>query len=226
MVDNCDKFYKVAKGDTSSVISQKNGISVDEIVAWNPSVGKTCQGLWLDYHVCVSIVGHEPTLTKPTNGVPTPTAIQPEMAAMCNKFHFVLEGESCVQVAQKNGISTADLKLWNGKVGANCEGLWSKTYACVGIIPTYDFDGGHLAGWDTYGNGVSAASKALVVPDSRGYNAVLNAPLSDVVLGVDNGGWRGISRARVPVEMGSSHRLRVMATGGAHPRLRRRHGEA
>lgn len=257
MIDNCDKFYKVVKGDKCSVISQKNGISVDEIVEWNPSVGKTCQSLWLDYHVCVSIVGHEPTPTRPTNGVPTPTAVQPEMAAMCSKFHFVLEGESCSQVAQKNGISTVDLKLWNGKVGASCEGLRPKMYACVGIIPAYDFGGGHLAGWDTHGTDVSAASKALVVPDSRGYNAVLDALFSDVVmeadvalshdrgnaglmfrvagrtpgtpdflgyyafieaggfvvLGVDNHGWRETARARVPVEVGRSHRLRVMATG-------------
>lgn len=104
---------------------------------------------------------------------------------MCNKFHLVHKGESCVNVAQKNGISVTDLALWNSKGGKSCEGLGEDKYACVGIIPTYDFESGHMPGWDAYGDGVSAASRALVIPDSQGYKAILRAQFSNLVYEAD-----------------------------------------
>ncbi|RGP71215.1 hypothetical protein FLONG3_7165 [Fusarium longipes] len=75
----------------------KNGISLKQLAAWNPSVKDDCSGLWSNVWVCVSIVGHDskgsttftPTTTtttkaSPTNGVETPSPTQPEMVKNCN----------------------------------------------------------------------------------------------------------------------------------------------
>ncbi|OAA49035.1 LysM domain protein [Beauveria brongniartii RCEF 3172] len=75
-----------------------------------------------------------PTTTKAGNGITTPSPTQPSTVDNCNEFHHVQEGESCADIAAANKISVADLTTWNPKAGAQCTGLWAKTYACVGII--------------------------------------------------------------------------------------------
>ncbi|KAI6350980.1 hypothetical protein MCOR25_010233 [Pyricularia grisea] len=55
------------------------------------------------------------------------------MVANCNKFHFTESGETCANVASKNGISLADFLPWNRAVGNNCAGLWANAQACVGL---------------------------------------------------------------------------------------------
>ncbi|KAI4858574.1 hypothetical protein F4820DRAFT_442209 [Hypoxylon rubiginosum] len=65
MVNNCDSFYYVASGDYCASIASKSGISLAQFVEWNPSVGSSCTGLWLDAYVCISIIGHTPTSKSP-----------------------------------------------------------------------------------------------------------------------------------------------------------------
>ena len=55
MVSNCDAFYLVASGDTCTTVAQKEGVSVTDIVSWNPDVGTGCTNLWLGYYICVGI---------------------------------------------------------------------------------------------------------------------------------------------------------------------------
>ncbi|KAK2043890.1 hypothetical protein LZ31DRAFT_313704 [Colletotrichum somersetense] len=86
MIGNYDAFYRVVSGDTCVVIAGKSGISLSQFVQWNPSVGSSCSGLWLDAYVCISIIGHAPTPTKPGNGVATPTPIQDGMTKSCKRF--------------------------------------------------------------------------------------------------------------------------------------------
>ncbi|RYP41945.1 hypothetical protein DL768_010420 [Monosporascus sp. mg162] len=54
MVGNCKKFYKVASGDNCSVISTKTGVSVANIIKWNPQVGASCN-VWLNYYICIGV---------------------------------------------------------------------------------------------------------------------------------------------------------------------------
>ncbi|KAF9874785.1 hypothetical protein CkaCkLH20_07922 [Colletotrichum karsti] len=49
MVTNCDSFYMVKSGDTCAAIASKSGITTAQILSWNPNVGSSCSGLWLDY---------------------------------------------------------------------------------------------------------------------------------------------------------------------------------
>ncbi|KOS23150.1 Autolysin [Escovopsis weberi] len=47
----CNKWYKVSRGDGCWSIAQKFGVTEDDIRRWNPE--SDCQ-LWLNYNVCVS----------------------------------------------------------------------------------------------------------------------------------------------------------------------------
>src|SRR4051794_25928636 len=103
MVENCNKFHLVSSGDDCGTIASKYGISRADFLAWNSGVGAGCGSLWLDYYVCVSIVGSTPSTTtsptSPTNGVTTPTPIRPGMVANCDKFHMVVDGDECRALA-------------------------------------------------------------------------------------------------------------------------------
>ncbi|RYP29460.1 hypothetical protein DL767_006729 [Monosporascus sp. MG133] len=103
MVANCDAFHFIAAGENCQVIAQRYGISFAQMLAWNPSVGASCEGLWADVYVCVSVIGHEPqppttTMTTTTststlgNGVAMPTPTQDGMVGNCDTFHFVEPG--------------------------------------------------------------------------------------------------------------------------------------
>lgn len=127
----------VETGDTCDKISSAHGITSAQLLAWNPSVGSSCGGLWANAYACVSIIGVDPpktTTTKAGNGVTTPAPIQTGMVSNCHKFHFVETGQTCAIVAAKYSISVADFTKWNPAAKSDCSGLWGNTYACVGII--------------------------------------------------------------------------------------------
>ncbi|KAF2030399.1 hypothetical protein EK21DRAFT_40677, partial [Setomelanomma holmii] len=142
IVTNCDKFYFVESGDTCAIIAGKFGVPVAKIVAWNPSVGSSCGGLWAQAYACVSIIGEDakpvpsatPTPTNPGNGISTPQPTQPNMVSNCDAFYFVQKGDTCDVIASKNGITTAQLTTWNPSAGSTCGGMWAEAYACVSII--------------------------------------------------------------------------------------------
>lgn len=112
----------------------------------NPLVKDDCSGMKIGNSYCVEVnyglprstttqqPTAVPTATSTGNGVTTPTPTQPNMVDNCNKFYFVKEGDNCADIASANGISVEDFSRWNPKVGAQCTGLWAKTYACVGVL--------------------------------------------------------------------------------------------
>ena len=55
MVDDCDSFHLVESGDTCATIASDADITLDDFYEWNPTVGDTCSGLWMDYYVCTGI---------------------------------------------------------------------------------------------------------------------------------------------------------------------------
>ncbi|KAK3348646.1 hypothetical protein B0T25DRAFT_457164 [Lasiosphaeria hispida] len=135
MVSNCDAFYWVKQGDTCAAIAKANGITVTQFATWNTGVGgEKCAAMWANVYACVSIVGHTPTPTAPSNGITTPEPIQDGMTTSCKTFHFMQSGQTCTDLAKRYGISIDQIKAWNPAAGSQCTGLWANTYACVGVL--------------------------------------------------------------------------------------------
>ncbi|RYP03040.1 hypothetical protein DL765_010618 [Monosporascus sp. GIB2] len=124
MVDNCDAFYLVKSGDGCSTIAEKHGITLKELVTWNPEIGDTCSGLWKDVNVCVSVIGHTTVPTEPDNGIEIPKPTQPGMVKNCDTFYKVKSGDSCGNIAKNSGINLDEFVEWNtGVRGNDCTGL-------------------------------------------------------------------------------------------------------
>lgn len=138
MINSCNQFHKVVSGDTCSDISSKSGVGLDDFYEWNPAVGDTCASLLSEYYVCVGIIGQTPTLpptsTTPTNGITTPTPTQTGMTGNCNKFHKVMSGDTCSDLATTYKVSLDNFYSWNPAVGSDCTKLGLYYYVCVGII--------------------------------------------------------------------------------------------
>lgn len=137
MVGNCNKFHKVVSGDQCGAIADDNSISLDNFYSWNPAVGSDCRTLIVGYNVCVGIVGGVPPPTTTTtggNGIATPTPTQTGMVKNCNKFHKVVSGDSCPDLASKNSISLDNFYSWNPAVGSDCRTLIVGYHVCVGIV--------------------------------------------------------------------------------------------
>lgn len=83
IVSNCNKFYKIASGDTCATIESAKGVTDADFKKWNPYINSACTNLWLDYNVCVGVPGSQPitttakptTTTTPTGPSPTQTGI-------------------------------------------------------------------------------------------------------------------------------------------------------
>ncbi|KAK3897303.1 LysM domain-containing protein [Staphylotrichum tortipilum] len=138
MIGNCRTFYYVNDGQTCSDVLAKNGITLAQLFAWNPSVKADCSGLWVRVYVCVSAAGNGTPTPAPTttrgNGIATPTPIQSGMVTNCRSFHWVTIDQTCETIVKQYSISMANFVKWNPAVGSTCTGLWAKTFACVGVL--------------------------------------------------------------------------------------------
>lgn len=91
MTTSCDAFHLVVSEDTCAAISTAAGISLADFYSWNPSVGTACASLYLEYEVCIGVIGSTPTSSTPIttsagNGVSTLTPDQVGMNTNCQTF--------------------------------------------------------------------------------------------------------------------------------------------
>ncbi|KAI1054571.1 hypothetical protein LB506_010637 [Fusarium annulatum] len=75
----------------------------------NPAIGSKCTALWVDYNVCVGVVGQKPTPTQPSNGVTTPSPIQSGITKNCKKLHQVKSTTTCASIQNYYKITMANL---------------------------------------------------------------------------------------------------------------------
>lgn len=142
MVKNCEKFHQIKSTTTCTSIESYYNLPLATFLSWNPAVGKDCTALLTNYWVCVGVIGWKPTTTtttattttKPSNGISTPTPVQPNIVGNCNKFHLVKSTTTCASIQSYYSITLADFIKWNPAVGSGCTGLWANYNVCVGII--------------------------------------------------------------------------------------------
>lgn len=134
ITESCDKFYKVAKGDSCDSVTSKFGISKDQLVKWNSAIDKDCNGFWAEYYICVHAAGASTTSPGPTpTSDPVPTPHQTGITKDCDKYYKVVKGDTCDSVTQKFGFNRGLLVKWNTAIDKDCNGLWADNYICVRI---------------------------------------------------------------------------------------------
>ncbi|KUI67451.1 hypothetical protein VM1G_02901 [Cytospora mali] len=123
----CDEYAEASSGQTCGSFATANGITTAQFYAWNPVLGangENCaSSFWADEYYCVGV-------TAP----PGPT--QSGIPDTCDKYAEASSGQTCGSFASANGITTAQLYIWNPVLGANGENcatsFWADEYYCVG----------------------------------------------------------------------------------------------
>jgi hypothetical protein len=91
-------------------------------------VGPTCTNLWLGYAYCVK----GPATTK-TTSMTSVGPTQTGTAANCDKYHMVVDGDSCSAIESEYDITFAQLYTWNPAIGSDCNALVIGYAVCVGV---------------------------------------------------------------------------------------------
>ncbi|KAI9642412.1 hypothetical protein NHQ30_009217 [Ciborinia camelliae] len=140
-IDTCTEFADVPGDWECTDILAIYELTIAQFYAYNPAVGSDCVGLWPEMAYCIRAPGY----TSPSSSsVPTSTSslgpagpTHTGQPASCNKWHVVVDGDSCASVAAKYGISTAQLFSWNPAVSTDCvTNFWLGQAYCVGISGT------------------------------------------------------------------------------------------
>ncbi|KXJ94411.1 hypothetical protein Micbo1qcDRAFT_182721 [Microdochium bolleyi] len=128
MSRNCSRFHYIADGQSCGDILALYDLALAMFYSWNVGVGPQCSTMWANVHISTRTSS---ATTTGGNGISIPTPRQPGMTDSCDKFDLVKQGESCSTLLARNGISLAQLYVWNTGVGSQCEGLWANVYVCV-----------------------------------------------------------------------------------------------
>jgi LysM repeat protein len=137
----CNKFNNPTSGDWCAKFASDNGISLDQLYAWNTILGTNGENCGTQfqagYDYCIGVSGgtttSKPTSTTQLSSATTSLAYptQSGLASNCNKFQNAVAGDYCSKFASDNGITTAQLYAWNPVLGANGENCNTKLQAKV-----------------------------------------------------------------------------------------------
>ena len=140
---NCNRWAMQKDGVYCADMATKASITLDQLYAWNPAVGKDCSGLWAGYAYCVGVIGvsssPSATMTKTTStsstpsGLPPPGPTQPGIVPNCKKWVLQKSGVYCYDMAVAAGITLDQFVAWNPAVKKDCSGVWANYAYCVGI---------------------------------------------------------------------------------------------
>ncbi|PVI08691.1 carbohydrate-binding module family 50 protein [Periconia macrospinosa] len=128
------------------------GITVEQLLAWNPSLSKDSCTLQAGKSYCIykdegssssptaTPTQSEPSKTtggstpKPTSSgsVPPPAETQAGVISSCKKWYVVAEGDGCWGIANEAGIELSDFYKWNPGV-KECAELWPSYAVCIGV---------------------------------------------------------------------------------------------
>ncbi|GKT47660.1 lysM domain-containing protein [Colletotrichum spaethianum] len=114
---NCDKWYKIASGDTCDTVAAKNKITVAMFRSYNAQINSGCNNLLKDYYACVG-----------TPGAATP---MPCIVSSCSRFHKVISDDLCDATASKTGITMANLRKGNTQINSGCTNKWLDALICT-----------------------------------------------------------------------------------------------
>jgi LysM repeat protein len=166
MTSSCDEFYLVKDKDTCYDIAKSRSITLDQLYAWNPTVGNTCAALWPGNYICVSIIGVSPTTLITMT---TPTTTKPwQMPPLCTfdlpKGQYVCPSATPTPSPTTPGNGIATPTPFQSGMTANCRKFYKAVRGdgCWAIANTYKIDLNEFYKW----NPAVGSSCASLWPDN------------------------------------------------------------
>jgi LysM repeat protein len=140
----------IKDGDLCSVyVAKYPGVTLADLISWNPDIGSQCTNLQVGSAICVSVEGFVPkttivtmstTTAKPTTtsipgAVPPPGPTQDGVAPNCNRWDLVGADTTCDTFTKKYaGLILANLVSWNPAIGEKCTNMWQTYYICTSVV--------------------------------------------------------------------------------------------
>jgi hypothetical protein len=90
-IGTCTRWYKTGSETCDDIVAMFAAFSKTNFIAWNPSVGSSCEGIREGLFYCVGVPGTPTTRTSPvpTTTIPTETPMQSGIATDCSDFWLV-----------------------------------------------------------------------------------------------------------------------------------------
>ncbi|KAF3220744.1 hypothetical protein TWF679_008940 [Orbilia oligospora] len=128
MTRSCTNFHFVKSGEGClDIIPRYPDLTIELLYQWNPAIGKTCNTMWAETYICISVSDRptrEPTTTKPP-GKQMPSPIGEGTTPNCKKWGYVKTGDNCQTIIDRNNLKATltDLYLWNRSIKPDCSAL-------------------------------------------------------------------------------------------------------
>ncbi len=134
--------YLVKAGDDCATIAASRGLSLAQLLSYNPALNMYCTNLIANTNICVgpSEAQYTPTTipgataTKPnyaTATVAPPGSVPFGTTKSCGKYYRINPGDYCQQISLNYTITVKDFQEINPSINANCTNLVPGLYYCV-----------------------------------------------------------------------------------------------
>lgn len=135
----CYKWHLVVSGDTCDLLQNTLGVTMAQLVAWNPNLKTDCSNLILGDAYCVrgasvsSTTASTATGTKATSSTSSTTKSAPlsttktstaptsTPTSTCAKTYAVQSGDWCSKIWAQFGLSESDFRKLNPSLNASCD---------------------------------------------------------------------------------------------------------
>ncbi|KAF7296692.1 hypothetical protein HMN09_01078200 [Mycena chlorophos] len=121
----CPEVYTVVPNDSCGAIETKYGITLNDILAWNPWLDSSC-ALEVGENICVS--GAPPNSTGSSG---PPANIATGTLKNCTEYYTIVTDDTCTSVDEKYNLALEDLLRWNTALTSSCTTIQLGEAYCV-----------------------------------------------------------------------------------------------
>ncbi|KAF8142418.1 hypothetical protein K438DRAFT_1474176, partial [Mycena galopus ATCC 62051] len=105
---SCSPTYTVQSGDTCSTIAAASGLTVAQLLSYNPTINSGCTNLGIAQVLCLG----------PGGGT-------------CTQTYTVQSGDTCSAIAANVGLTVSQLLALNPSINSGCTNLAIGQVLCV-----------------------------------------------------------------------------------------------
>ncbi|KAH6843385.1 hypothetical protein B0I37DRAFT_437684 [Chaetomium sp. MPI-CAGE-AT-0009] len=128
----CYKWHVIVPNDSCALLQNTLGVTMAQLVAWNPDLKPDCSNLLLDAAYCVqgpplpsttttTTPNNNPTTTAAATRTTSATASPTSTSAACAQTYAVQAGDWCAKIWEQFGLTEAAFRALNPALNAACD---------------------------------------------------------------------------------------------------------